>query len=195
MLQIKTRVDSLADAIGNLGESATHINAITGTIVAIAEQTNLLALNAAIEAARAAEQGRGFAVVADEVRTLSSRTRSATVEIEQIVSTLAGVVKKTEADMVSTSASVEEGAEVLGHAQTSFDQIVTAVDEIAQASREINVTMQNQNQHISEADQNIREMASGIEQTSEAMGQVAQTIASVSRQAEGLNALASTFKI
>ncbi|MEH6473909.1 MAG: methyl-accepting chemotaxis protein [Halopseudomonas sp.] len=194
ILHIKERVNNLAGAIKNLGESAANINAITETIVAIAEQTNLLALNAAIEAARAGEQGRGFAVVADEVRTLSSRTRNATVEIEQIVSTLATEVHKTEADMTSTSESVDQGVKVIQQTRASFDKIVTAVDEITQASNEINATMQNQNSHISEADHNIREMASGIEQTSMAMEQVAQTTAEVSGQAENLNHLASTFR-
>ncbi len=194
ILHIKERVNNLSGAIKNLGESASDINAITETIVAIAEQTNLLALNAAIEAARAGEQGRGFAVVADEVRTLSSRTRAATVEIEQIVSTLAMDVDKTKADMTSTSESVDQGVKVIQQTQASFDKIVTAVDQITQASNEINASMQNQNSHISEADHNIREMASGIEQTSMAMEQVAQTTAEVSCQAENLNHLASTFR-
>ncbi|KAF0862198.1 HAMP domain-containing protein [Pseudomonas sp. LD120] len=86
--QIAGALNSTATVINTLGQRSQEIGGIVGVITAIADQTNLLALNAAIEAARAGEQGRGFAVVADEVRNLASRTRQATDEISQMISSI-----------------------------------------------------------------------------------------------------------
>lgn len=69
---------SMQSTMAELGEI---VSAISG----IAAQTNLLALNATIEAARAGSSGRGFAVVAAEVKKLSSETRAATQQANDML--------------------------------------------------------------------------------------------------------------
>jgi methyl-accepting chemotaxis protein len=76
--EARARVDSLAVAVGRIGEMAQQI-------ADIARQTNLLALNATIEAARAGDAGRGFVVVAGEVKSLAQQTARATKNIAQLV--------------------------------------------------------------------------------------------------------------
>ena len=62
-----------------------RMNTIIETITSIANSTGMLALNASIEAARAGEAGRGFAVVASQISTLASQTKSATVNITELI--------------------------------------------------------------------------------------------------------------
>ena len=68
-----------------LSEYTNQMNTIIETITSIANSTGMLALNASIEAARAGEAGRGFAVVASQISGLANQTKSATVNITELI--------------------------------------------------------------------------------------------------------------
>lgn len=92
---LKQQIQGTDHTLNELTEQVEEIDSISNQIQSIADQTNLLSLNAAIEAARAGESGRGFAVVADEVRHLASRTRDATRNINQLVSSIKASSRNT----------------------------------------------------------------------------------------------------
>lgn len=68
-----------------LSEYTDQMNTIIETITSIANSTGMLALNASIEAARAGEAGRGFAVVASQISELANQTKTATVNITELI--------------------------------------------------------------------------------------------------------------
>lgn len=72
----------------NLNEKTEDIERILDVISELSAQTNMLSLNASIEAARAGEAGKGFAVVAEEVKNLAERSKSATMDILNIINEL-----------------------------------------------------------------------------------------------------------
>ena len=85
MGQLKEQVQSIAEAMLDLGENSQKIGGIVDIIDEISDQTNLLALNAAIEAAGAGEAGKRFSIVANEVKRLAERTVDATGQIKALI--------------------------------------------------------------------------------------------------------------
>jgi methyl-accepting chemotaxis protein len=126
-----TKVGSLVQAAGRIGE-------VVGLISSIAGQTNLLALNATIEAARAGEAGRGFAVVAGEVKALAGQTAKATQEIRGQVSAIRTATDEAQASV-----------RAVGHAIREMENVATliaaAVEQQASATREIAMNVQTAN--------------------------------------------------
>ena len=128
------RADQSANRIAELSAATTRIDDIAGLIASIAGKTNLLALNATIEAARAGEAGKGFAVVAQEVKTLAGQTAAATVEVEQNIAHIRGLIGTTETAIHDVAGSIEgllgavgmvtETARVQGQAAVAMEEMV-----------------------------------------------------------------------
>lgn len=164
MHQTKTAIDSLSGQIQKSSESsaeltqeAERIDAIMVEIKGIAEQTNLLALNAAIEAARAGESGRGFAVVADEVRNLSSRTNSATEQIQASISGMQETLRHWQSEMGKEKETVDHCVDQALQSQQSLSAVMGSMASISELSQQISEVAQHQ-AHLS------KEISSNIEQ-------------------------------
>ncbi|MFC0199512.1 methyl-accepting chemotaxis protein [Paracoccus rhizosphaerae] len=173
-------VQKAVAAVGEIEGSTQRIGTIITVIDEIAFQTNLLALNAGIEAARAGEAGRGFAVVAHEVRALAHKTVEAAHEIKKLIGT--------------STASVQEGADLVRASGTS---LVTIVDEVS-AMRDI-ITMIATSTR--EQSQSLRALSEGADQmdrvTQQNAAMVEQTTAAaraLEEQTEQLAAKAAQFR-
>jgi len=127
---VAASIRALEEGIGRIARMAADIERISA-------QTNLLALNATIEAARAGEAGRGFAVVAAEVKGLSAQTRSATSEIQTLLS---DVSQGMEAIRCATAASLdraEEGRRVVSAVAGRAAELGRGIEANAEAVAEV----------------------------------------------------------
>ncbi len=174
------RMQSAADAMAEITDSALQIEKIIATIEDIAYQTNILALNAEIEAAAAGSAGKGFAVVADEVRNLANKSDKAAKATKQLID------KSLE--------SVNRGTEVVGSVSEqlnlSTEIVLHAVDDM----KTVNVAVQ-------EEEESIRNIASSIERINRVVqsntansAESAETSHALSVQADNLKSLMANFQ-
>ncbi|UGA50900.1 MULTISPECIES: methyl-accepting chemotaxis protein [Dickeya] len=177
-----------SDVVGNvirtmddITASSRKIGDIISVIDGIAFQTNILALNAAVEAARAGEQGRGFAVVAGEVRSLAQRSASAAREIKGLIT--------------ESMEKVESGSQLVGHAGTTMDDIVTQARHVADLIKEIGVTTTEQESGIGQINQAVNQLDQVTQQNAALVEQSASAADSLSDQARHLVELVSMFTI
>ncbi|WP_219952136.1 methyl-accepting chemotaxis protein [Dickeya zeae] len=177
-----------SDVVGNvirtmdgISASSRKIGDIISVIDSIAFQTNILALNAAVEAARAGEQGRGFAVVAGEVRSLAQRSASAAREIKELIT--------------ESMEQVASGAQLVGSAGTTMDDIVTQAHRVAQLIKEIGVTTTEQESGISQINQAVNQLDQVTQQNAALVEESASAAESLSGQARHLVQLMNVFVV
>ena len=195
MVEIERTVVGTMDEVKALGSNSERIGDIVVAIEDIADQTNLLALNAAIEAARAGEQGRGFAVVADEVRRLAERTTASTREIQSIIGSLQGDVKKVVGSMERSAQSVRVGTEDVQHSSLAIGSIkeqiaplLEYVSQVATAAEEQSATSANITESMRQITGVVHDAASGAQHSE-------QAAADLARSALDLTTVVNRFKL
>jgi len=156
-------VGEVVATMDSISESSRQIGDIISVIDGIAFQTNILALNAAVEAARAGEQGRGFAVVASEVRSLAQRSAEAAKQIKSLID--------------NSSQRVQLGAQLVGRAGRTMQEIMGAVQrvtdimgEISSASLEQTSGIEGIGAMLQALDQTTQQNAALVEEASAAAG-------------------------
>jgi methyl-accepting chemotaxis protein len=131
---------SLAANLGELTESVTSIDALTGhfdkslsllsQIETISQSARFLALNARIEAARAGEAGRGFAVVASEVKQMATDSR----QLAETISHHLGRAQTTLDEIRERmSAAAGRGAETARDEREKANRVLIQLDSLGHA--------------------------------------------------------------
>lgn len=113
-----------------LEEYTTNMQTIIDMITNVASQTSLLALNASIEAARAGEAGKGFAVVATEISNLANQTQGATVDITDVIRSVAEKLKIAVNAVEELMDSNRKQSESAVQAAESFERIAGGTDQV-----------------------------------------------------------------
>lgn len=173
---ISASVKESANRIMDLNQRSQDINQIIQLIKEVANNINLLALNAAIEAARAGEQGRGFAVVADEVRKLAERTGQATVDIEQMITSIQGDTHSAVSAMEQGSQRMGKGMQLVAQTSTSLGDIGVGSHLTAQSIAQIAESTREQNSASQGIAANVEKIVAMAEQNKASIGGLSKAI-------------------
>jgi len=189
MGQLKQQVQSIAEAMLDLGENSQKIGGIIDIIDEISDQTNLLALNAAIEAAGAGEAGKRFSIVANEVKRLAERTVDATGQIKNLIEE---IQKSTNSTIVLTeegTKGVDSASGLVGRISEELANIINMVQETTGAAREIKLSTQQQTTASEQMAETIAEVRDVATQVASSAQETNQSIAELTSLAERLKHL------
>jgi methyl-accepting chemotaxis protein len=165
MGQLKGQVQSIAEAMLELGENSQKIGGIVDIIDEISDQTNLLALNAAIEAAGAGEAGKRFSIVANEVKRLAERTVDATAQIKGLIDQIQKATNSTIMLTEEGTKGVDSASTLVARVSEALVNIIDMVQETTNAAIEIKLSTQQQttaSEQMAETVAEVRDVATQV---------------------------------
>ena len=189
MTHLKDQVQSIAEAMLELGENSQKIGGIIDIIDEISDQTNLLSLNAAIEAAGAGEAGKRFSIVANEVRRLADRTADATNQVKALIVQIQQATNSTIMLTEEGSKGVDAASSLVAKISEALEKITSAVAETTSAASEIKLMTQQQTTASEQMSETIVEVRDVAVQVATSSQETTQSIAELTSLAESLQDL------
>ncbi|NEO25624.1 MAG: methyl-accepting chemotaxis protein [Kamptonema sp. SIO4C4] len=189
MMELKEKVEAIANKILQLNQQTDEINSITNLVSEIANQTNMLALNASVEAARAGEQGKGFSVIATEIRKLADISRESTKKINTLLENITTEIQSTVTVTQAGTETVKVGIQLAKDTSHIFSTVSDSVENIATNNQQILLTAKQQLTAVQQVVEAMNSINSGASQTAQGISQTNISSEKLNEAAQNLQVL------
>ncbi len=135
-------VEGIFGVIKNLIVKTQKIGEITNLINRISSETNLLGLNAKVEAVHAGVAGRGFSVVADEIQRLSKESKTASVDISDMIKSVTDEIKLLEKVALDSKGVFEAQRDSVTEVNTAFEKNSEFIDTYISEQKNFNESIE-----------------------------------------------------
>lgn len=196
IVKLRTTIGDTGKKVKRLGETSQEITRVLYLINQISTQTNLLAINASMESTRTTgSELHNFALVAEEVAALSQRCTQATSEIETIIANIQRETSEVSKAMELGIVEVIEGARLVEHNKTSWQQILNIcceIDELIQSISTTTISQVKTSQYVTNIMKKVVTISENTRYTSQKIATSLQQTVKISEQ---LQAGVDIFKI
>ncbi len=127
MRQIEGKVYNINAEVKALNEGLTQVGRILELMDDLATDSELLSFNALIEASGAGPHSRRFAIVATELSSLAQRSKDATKEVQDIITSVQAAMRSSLDATQEGLREVARGTELSRRSEVATREIVSAV--------------------------------------------------------------------
>jgi methyl-accepting chemotaxis protein len=171
------RIELLGQGMLTLNNHSKNAGGILALINQIADETHLLALNASIEAAGAGETGARFQIIASEVKNLADRTRSATGDVQTVITDMQGAVASSVLAAEEARKDIQKTVERSGQAGKVIENLGVVVNRTSQSSLEVA-------KHLETTGTLLRQIVFSTQQQESASTQIVSTMQNIGEVAQ-----------
>ena len=183
---IGEQVGSIVALVNMLEQQSQEVDLAAEVIRELAEQTTILSYNASIEAAATGEAGVGFSVVADQVGKLAMSAKSATREVQRIISQVQQSVSTTLKATEAVEREAKAGLEVQDRVSKSITRVVEATRDASRAVETIQQASTEQSNSTERVKSEIDGILKSVRKTQERSEQLLATAEQLANSAEVL---------
>ncbi|NHN41459.1 hypothetical protein G9C85_07380 [Halorubellus sp. JP-L1] len=133
---IEDRMAASVAEIESLAATVAEVEALADQVRGLTEQTEHLAMNTALEAKKTNDDG-SMTHLGDQIRSLSNDTEAAAAAIEDGLASVAADTEAALAEIERTETALERGADTIGAALSSFEDVESVVAETAEDAARI----------------------------------------------------------
>jgi methyl-accepting chemotaxis protein len=160
---VTRQVDQVASITLELNHKAARIERIVFFVNELTERSNILSINAALLASNSDGNRDSFSVLADEMQKLTSRSKSATLEIHETLQDIRGEIQRVVLATEETSKQVEFGNDAATQASDSIKVLKQAVDHGNDTFLQVVAAVRQQNHALAQVEQALAAMRESAE--------------------------------
>ncbi|TXC89690.1 ammonium transporter [Metabacillus litoralis] len=174
--EVNFKMNNFNKNIEKITSDANESKQMVDIISEVSEQINLLSLNASIEAARAGESGRGFTIVANEIKKLALKSKLATEDIREMITSTTEETTQGFAEVIELSGKIELLSNELIKMPKRFKLIDEKVYTVTTFMKEFLVTLERVNKDTATIQEKRYEQQDSFKEMSGRMNQVYQNM-------------------